>query len=185
MDQLQKQEIAKQVTFWYTNPLLGPHPKTLSLLGTPLTAGCELIVKNPRSLIWASFSAMTFISEDGPCSDHGSEGTFPRQKSRKTALNVSNSVGDPQVFRASSFCKKTSTRVWREVVLDAYGLFQRNTITVYLTIRRTSSITKPTVRILIPVFCSRDVRFGTVCPEDRSDGLVSTTGCQALKESQL
>ena len=109
-DQIQRGKTTKQLTFWYTNPLLGPHPKTLSLLGTPLTAGWELIVKNPRSLIWASFSAITFISEDGPCSDHGSEGTLPRQKSRKTVLNVSNSEGDPQIFRASSFCNKQSTR---------------------------------------------------------------------------
>ena len=104
-NQLRREEIAKHPTFWYTNPLLGPHPKTLSLLGTPLTAGCELIVKNPRSLTWASFSAMTFISDDAPCSDQGSESTFPRQKSRNTALNVLNSVGDPQTFRASSFYK--------------------------------------------------------------------------------
>src|SRR5712671_5286215 len=90
--------------FWYTYPLLGPQPNVLSLLRMPFTAGCELIVRNPRPLILASCPAMTDVSLSTGWSDQGNAESWLKQNFWKRDVTSLKVDGWSHSLIASSFC---------------------------------------------------------------------------------
>ena len=65
-----------------------------------------------------------------------------------------------------------------------YCLFDPDTITIKFTICGTACVTKTSVGIFIPVFCARDIRFGSVGPENRPDGFLASAGSETLEKNR-
>lgn len=61
-----------------------------------------------------------------------------------------------------------------------YCLFDPDTITVKFTICGTPRVTETSVRIFIPVFCTRDIRLSSVGPENRPNGFLASAGSERL-----
>lgn len=69
--------------------------------------------------------------------------------------------------------------------MPTYRVLEHNTILVKLTVGRTAGVTVTTVRVLIPVLGTRQVRLCTVCPEDRTDSFCSSVGGEGLGTSSV
>ena len=69
---------------------------------------------------------------------------------------------------------------FRRAVYLTHCLFDPDTITIKFTICGTARVTETSIRILVPVFCTRDIRFSSVGPENRPNGFLASAGSETL-----
>lgn len=92
---------------------------------------------------------------------------------------------DGPIVSVHSLSSNRTQQRWRVRIrfrraIPTYCLFDPDTITIKFTICGTACITETSVRVFIPVFCTSDIRFRSVGPENRPNGFLASAGSETL-----